>query len=63
MATTTLATAPILGDATLQDFRASLSGTLVLPGDPLNGEPWTEQPPAETRFELEDNRWIPVAQA
>ena len=33
MATTTLATAPILGDATLQDLRASLSGTLVLPGD------------------------------
>lgn len=36
---------------------------LVLPGDPLNGDPWSEQSPAETRFELEDNRWIPVAQA
>ena len=35
---------------------------LVLPGDPLNDEPWTEPSPRETRFELRDDRWIPVEQ-
>jgi 8-oxo-dGTP pyrophosphatase MutT (NUDIX family) len=31
---------------------------LVLPGDPLSSEPPREPPPAETRFELVEGRWL-----
>jgi hypothetical protein len=33
---------------------------LVLPGDPLSGDPLLEPSSAETRFELKDGRWIAV---
>ena len=34
---------------------------LLLPGDPLNPEPWHEPLPVETRFRLVDARWIAEA--
>jgi 8-oxo-dGTP pyrophosphatase MutT (NUDIX family) len=35
---------------------------LVLPGDPLSGEAAAEPPASETRFELNQDRWMPIAQ-
>jgi len=32
---------------------------LLLPGDPLNPQPWHEPPPQETRFRLVAGRWTP----